>query len=84
MAHDRIVNMKAVLLGGDFGGLLPRISVAANLPQEARQEHVQRQFRVAGKGFPNRHRADAAQLIHDFLRVVGRGGHRRRCPWRCG
>src|SRR3546814_3841070 len=25
------------------------------------------------KGFPNRHRADAAQLIHDLLRVVGPG-----------
>src|SRR3546814_11073515 len=37
------------------------------------QEHVQRQLRVAGKGFPNRHRADAAQLIHDLLRVVGPG-----------
>src|SRR3546814_6271842 len=42
MAHDRIVNMEAVLLGGDFGGLLPRIRVAANLPQEARrsEEHT--------------------------------------------
>src|SRR3546814_2828394 len=34
---------------------------------------VQAQPRVAGKGFPNRHRADAAQLIHDLLRVVGPG-----------
>src|SRR3546814_1831388 len=73
MAHYGVVDVEGVLFRLDLDGLLPRIDLPANLPRQAGQQHVQRQFRVGDNGLSDGHRADAAQLIHDLLRIVGAG-----------
>src|SRR3546814_19726019 len=73
MAHYGVVDVEGVLFRLDLDGLLPRIDLPANLPQQAGQQHVQRQFRVGDNGLSDGHRADAAQLIPDLLRIVGAG-----------